>query len=217
MAQANGEVFLFTDDDVRVPTNWIERMSRPILADQADGVQGGVRPAPHLEREWMAGIYRSMLAIVEPRMASTPESLVGANMAFPRRVVQRVQGFQVELGGGAAGFGEDTLWGMQMLRAGYRLVYAHGADVEHHFDASRLCTEYFCNWVQGVGECNAMMSVRWLDDAPRHPRLLWFWTMAKYTIRRMIDWRRRPVPPQWYMSYRHRLAYTKKCMELLQS
>src|SRR5687768_15493346 len=42
LIEAIGDIFLFTDDDVRVPETWIERMCRPIADNEADAVVGGV-------------------------------------------------------------------------------------------------------------------------------------------------------------------------------
>jgi glycosyltransferase involved in cell wall biosynthesis len=215
LAEAKGEVIIFTDDDVRVPADWIEQMARPILNGDADAVQGGVQPAPHLERDWLRGIYRGMVAIVEPPESGAPESLTGANMAFARRVLDRVRGFQIELGPGASGLGDDTLWGMQLRQAGFRLSYAIGSPVEHHFDESRLSKEYCFEWIRRSGECRALMSTKWLHDTPKHPRAIWAWNTVKYTLRRLVDWRQNPVPPQWCMYYQHRIAYAAKCVELL--
>jgi len=53
LAEAKGDIFLFTDDDVRPPANWIDGMCRPILKGAAHGIAGGLRAAPHLRREWM--------------------------------------------------------------------------------------------------------------------------------------------------------------------
>src|SRR5258708_38656458 len=36
IAAATGEILLFTDDDVQPPTNWIEKLCRPIMEGKAD-------------------------------------------------------------------------------------------------------------------------------------------------------------------------------------
>ena len=62
MTEAQGEVFLFTDDDMRVPANWIAGMCEPVLSGQADAVAGGVKIAPHLERPWMTPGHKAWFA-----------------------------------------------------------------------------------------------------------------------------------------------------------
>ena len=64
-------------------------------------------------------------------------SLVG-NCAFRRHVLERVYGFDPELGPGALGLGEDTLFGLQLTEAGYKIEYAKNALVVHFPDKSRL-------------------------------------------------------------------------------
>lgn len=61
-AEAQGEVLLFTDDDMRVPANWIAGMCEPVLSGQADAVAGGVKIAPHLERPWMTPGHKAWFA-----------------------------------------------------------------------------------------------------------------------------------------------------------
>lgn len=213
--ESTGEIILFTDDDVRAPRQWIEGMCRPIASGAADAVQGGVRAAAHLERAWVKGIYRSMLALVEPSHEYPPQSMVGANMAFRRQVATRIGPFQTELGPGASGLGDDTLWGFLILNAGFKLVYASDAYVEHHFDEGRLSREYFCEWARRSGESNALMSVNWLGNAPRHPRVLYGWIAAKMAVRSALWGKGDPIPHEWYLYYLLRMVYAKRCGELL--
>jgi glycosyltransferase involved in cell wall biosynthesis len=214
LRDASANVILFTDDDVRPSRGWLIDMAGPILAGTADATQGAIVPASYLRREWLRGIYCAMLALVPAGRCGEPTVLVGANMAFGRHVLERVPGFCVDLGPGASGLGDDTLWGMQLRAAGYRLAYAGGEGVEHHFDESRLNTRYFLRWAKMSGESSALMSKRWLGDSPRRPRLRWCLLACKYLLRRATDWRSRPVPPEWCLHYRLRLAYLAKCAEL---
>ena len=48
MAEARGDLLLWTDDDVRVPTSWIVEMTRPLRCGDADAVAGEVKIPPHL-------------------------------------------------------------------------------------------------------------------------------------------------------------------------
>src|SRR5579859_2148501 len=97
-AAASGGVLLFTDDDVRFPPNWVDGMCRPIVEGLTDAVAGGVRLAPGLERPWMSAVTRGWLASTESVDSSNPGRLVGANMAFSARVLERVPLFDPELG-----------------------------------------------------------------------------------------------------------------------
>ena len=59
-------------------------------------------------------------------------------MAVRREVLKKVSGFDPELGPGALGFGDDTLFGLRLESAGFPAMGVKDAIVEHHFDKSRL-------------------------------------------------------------------------------
>jgi glucosyl-dolichyl phosphate glucuronosyltransferase len=217
IAETTGRIIAFTDDDVRVNASWLLALCAPIAQDDADAVQGMIVPAPHLRRPWIAGIYADALAVIEPGRAGEPQSLTSANIAFTRRVLERVPGFQPELGPGALGFGEDTLFGVLLSRAGYRLRYAHDAVVEHHFDASRLERAGFLEWAEKGGRSSAMMDVKWLGRPPKCPRLRARWVTIKCALRRTFTTDAGPVPPEWLLWYRWQIAYASACAEFLRS
>ncbi len=56
---ARGRAVLYTDDDTRVPPDWITKMAAPLLSGEADAVAGGVVMAAELERDWMTTDLRS--------------------------------------------------------------------------------------------------------------------------------------------------------------
>ena len=151
-----GEVILFTDDDVRVPTHWIEGMCKPILNGTADAVQGGVRVAPHLDRPWLTGALRCWVAAVESP-DQKPEGLVGANMAFDRRMAELTGGFDPRLGAGASGFYDDTVFGWTLDRAGKRTLYRPEIAVEHHFDPDRLTLGSFIKTARRMAQSRALV------------------------------------------------------------
>ena len=161
MAESTGEVILFTDDDVRPPAGWVIDMCEPIFQGKADAVCGGVRLAPHLIRPWMTHLHRSWLASSEWLTRGAPESLVGANMAFSRKVLERVPGFDPELGPGAAGFFDDTLFASQLQVAGYRIHDGMDVSIEHHFEPSRMNRESWLNAAKRRGESQAYVGHHW--------------------------------------------------------
>ena len=128
MTEARGGLFLWTDDDVRPPADWMGRMLAPLLSGAAHGVAGGIRMAPHLHRPWMEPFHHSLLASTEQLAAPVLSVMLGANMAFRRDVLQTVPAYDTELGPGALGFYDDSLFSMQMARAGLNIQSA--LDVE---------------------------------------------------------------------------------------
>ena len=47
ISHAQGEIIMATDDDVRVPVNWIEGMCDPIIQGRSDATAGGIVYPPH--------------------------------------------------------------------------------------------------------------------------------------------------------------------------
>lgn len=161
MAESTGDIILFTDDDVRPPADWIVRMCEPVIQGKGDAVSGGVTLAPHLVRPWMTSVHRSWLAATDWLEKEAPRSMVGANMAFARRVLDKVPGFDPELGPGASGFGDDALFASQLLAAGFRIVDGMDVSIEHHFDASRLTRASWLGAAEKRGRSHAYRGHHW--------------------------------------------------------
>jgi GT2 family glycosyltransferase len=102
--------------------------------------------------------------------------MVGANMAFHRRVLDKVPGFDVELGPGPEGLGnfEDTMFSWQLIAAGYKLVGALDVAVEHHFDLTRLAWENVVDSARKMGRSHAFVFYHWrhLKSRLAVPRLM---------------------------------------------
>lgn len=160
LSLARGEIIVFTDDDVRFPPDWIDGMCRPILRGEADAVAGGIRFAPHLERAWMQMLHRRWLASTGD-ISGEPQELIGANMAFSRRVLDKVPAFDPALGPGALGFYDDTLFSYQLLQAGFRLKAKYDSEVEHHFQESRLLRSSFEDAAAKRGRSAAYLEYHW--------------------------------------------------------
>lgn len=213
LAEAQGQILLWTDDDIRLPEKWVEGMCGLILRGEADAVVGGVRFAPHLQKEWMTTTHRVRLA--EKGMLEEghpPSRMAGANMAFSRNVLARVPAFDTELGAGALGFAEETLFTQQMLAAGFRLVSAYDVVVEHHFDASRLGYAFLLAMAQGHERSNAYVAWHWehqnyqavhLRVLARRIRL----ALMRLTRRREL---RGAAPPPWEENHVEVIAFFRQ-------
>ena len=134
-ATAQGEVLLWTDDDVRPGRAWLEAMCRPILDGKADAVGGRIVLPACLERPWLRPWHRVCLAV--DSLPADDFNLVGGNMAFARRVLDTVPRFDPELGPGGLGFCDDTLFSLQLRAAGLRLLAAgEDSTALHHCGSS---------------------------------------------------------------------------------
>ncbi len=161
MAEARGNFFLFTDDDVRVPDNWIDGMCRPIANHEADAVAGGVRLGSHLERPWLKGELRGWVGSTDILDLNRPGTVVGANMAFAQSVLARVPQFDPELGPGALGFFDEALFWHQLVAAGFRCVGRPNVILEHHFAETRLGHQGFEEIARKLGRSWAYMYFHW--------------------------------------------------------
>jgi len=115
LAAAGGEVILFTDDDVAPAGDWLERLATPLWQGDCDAAVGRIELAAELSRPWMQARHKRWLAAPDLSVDQMTE-LIGANMGFHRRVLERVPAFDPELGTGALGSGEETLFSFNSLR-----------------------------------------------------------------------------------------------------
>jgi glycosyltransferase involved in cell wall biosynthesis len=160
MAVARGEILLWTDDDVRPGRTWIEAMCRPIREGRADAVAGRVKLPECLERPWLRPWHRVCLAVDSPTAGDF--DLVGANMAFARRVLEEVPAFDVEIGPGALGSGDDSFFSRQLVAAGFRLVAAdQDSTAVHHCGADRLTRSGLAEVLLAQGRSQAYVDYHW--------------------------------------------------------
>lgn len=148
LAEARGDLLLFADDDILVAPDWVRQMAAPFIADSAGliGCVGGeVVPVfpdglPEWIREWHAPLaFRPEAGPVPPR-----DSPMGANFAFPRRVLAEVGPFATGLDRkGASLFGGGDAEMVRRVRAaGYEVWFAPAAKVLHQMPASRTTFRY---------------------------------------------------------------------------
>lgn len=183
--EAQGQVLLFTDDDVRLPSDWIEGMAIPILQDEADAIAGGVELTEEVRADWMTPHHRSLLASTEQIAPDQPKWIVGANMAISREVFEKIPGFDPELGPGQLGLGEETLLFLQMREAGFRIEAAFDVVVEHCPDTSRLTWDGWDEAARKAGRAGAYRSYHWRHRHYSLPALVAGWMY--YTI--CVLWR----------------------------
>jgi glycosyltransferase involved in cell wall biosynthesis len=177
--EAAGEILVFTDDDIVPSQHWLEKMVAPLLARQCEGVAGRIELAPELRRPWMVSQHKVWLAADDQPEAGKLQ-LVGANMAFHRSVLERVPAFDEELGAGALGSFEETLFSWQLSEAGLRLRYAPDAVVVHYPDASRLLRSSWLDAARLQGVSAAYVCYHWQQEDLPLP--LWRLNFLKFKL-----------------------------------
>jgi GT2 family glycosyltransferase len=109
----------------------------------------------------MEDMHRLCIGAATENLSDENFELIGANMAFRRDVLAKVRGFDPDLGPGALGLGEDTLFSWQLLEAGYRLKLLKDVTVEHHFHPNRLKREAFVQRASSMGCSLAYLTYHW--------------------------------------------------------
>jgi glycosyltransferase involved in cell wall biosynthesis len=223
--EAQGDVLVFTDDDVTVEPTWLQNLTRALHNDEWAGVGGRTLPERTFSPpRWLSleGRYAlAPLAIFDrgPQAHELTEAPFGNNMAYRKAIVEKYRGFRTDLGP-IAGSGnlqrsEDSEFGSRVLAAGERLRYEPLAVLYHAVPQNRIQKEYFLAW--------------WFDKAradirafgvPRDSR----WIVAGvplYLFRRLAVWSLRWMvalepSPRFSAKLRvwGRLAEIKECYSL---
>jgi len=175
---ARGDLLAFTDDDVLVDQHWLTSLARTFAQFDCIGVAGRVVPVWWEPKpEWLE--LEDQQAVVhfeygeEPRTLDFPPN--GANMAFRRIAFEKYGLFRVDLGKTKDATGiEDREFGVRLLTAGQRIVYAPKAVIYHPVERGRLRKDYFLRWAYSIGR-QLVRSGLWPEDAVRYfgiPRYL---------------------------------------------
>jgi glucosyl-dolichyl phosphate glucuronosyltransferase len=206
LADASGDIIVFTDDDVIPAEDWLVRLCAPMLAGEADAVAGGVRIAADLERPWMTDFHRAWVAGTGLLDEREPSRMVGANMGFVRKVLNSVPAFDENLGAGALGTGDETLFSRQLKAAGFRLVGAFDAEVEHRFEPSRLEAGSWEKSARVMGQVDAYIAHHWEHADWGRPQLLAgkaALQLARSRLTKMIAGDKSPAPERYLLALRH--------------
>lgn len=159
--ESRGEIVVFIDDDVVPSPDWLERLCRPILANEADVVVGAVILPQHLYGR--IPFAHTWFASTQGINADHPERFVTANVAINKRVFNVIPGFDPELGAGTElGSGEDTLLSFQIREAGLRMISRFDAIVDHHFDESRVTRKCLLDMAGRIARATAYVDYHWL-------------------------------------------------------
>lgn len=169
IAAARGDIIATTDDDVRVPADWLERAAAGLARLECGYVGGRVLPvwgAP--KPAWIpdrGGKQWAVIALLD----YGPEPLefgsrvpLGVNMAFRREAFERAGLLDPETGRRAGTLlGQEVReWCIRARKAGVRGFYVPDMVVRHIIPADRLRKSYFRRWFYWRGISRAMLYER---------------------------------------------------------
>jgi len=166
---AQGEIIATTDDDVRVPEDWLNRAAAGLAALACDYVGGRVLPLWGARRPaWIpnhGGKQWAVIALLDygPQPIEFGSRVpLGVNMAFARRAFERAGGFDPKTGRRAGTLlGQEVReWCIRAKKAGLRGFYIPELWLEHVIPADRLRKAYFRRWFYWRGISRALLYER---------------------------------------------------------
>jgi glycosyltransferase involved in cell wall biosynthesis len=148
LAEAKGAVVIFADDDILMEPDWIAAMAAPLEADagrKIGAVGGEVVPVfadglPSWVAEWHSPLaFRRDAGPLPPR-----DSPMGANLAFPKWVFERLGTFHLGLDRSGANLfaGGDAEMIRRVYAAGLEVWFAPAGQVRHQITAARTNFRY---------------------------------------------------------------------------
>lgn len=166
LAECDGDVVAFLDDDASAAPDWLERLGAAYEDPNVLGAGGTVRPEWAAgkpawfppEFDWVVGCTHSGM----PRERAPVRNLVGANMSFRREALLEVGGFRNELGrvGKIPTGCEETDLCIRIAERWPQseIAYDPAALVDHLVPAARGRVGYFTSRCLGEGRSKAVLS-----------------------------------------------------------
>ncbi|MDP2110553.1 MAG: glycosyltransferase [Thiobacillus sp.] len=154
IAEAAGEVILFTDDDVLPEPDWLETTLAGLEKYGADACGGYIAPIWETPPpKWLTERFYGFLAVRTDRtddypIESASQAPFGANMAIRKAVFDKAGLFDTNRGrkGKVLASGEDGEMFERILAAGYTAVFLGQSRVHHKVEAFRVTKRYFRHW-----------------------------------------------------------------------
>ena len=169
IAAARGDIILTTDDDVRVPADWLQTAARGLSALQCDYVGGRVLPIWGAPRpRWLPNHGGKQWAVValldygDQPLEFGARVPLGVNMAFRRSAFETAGGFDPATGRKAGTLlGQEVReWCIRARQAGVRGFYLPDMHLQHIIPAERLNKSYFRRWFYWRGISRALLYQR---------------------------------------------------------
>lgn len=194
LREADGEILAFTDDDVLVEPNWLDRLTRPLRTEGYAGASGRtLPPRDFFPPSWLPlHEYYALapLALFDRGMEPVDlhEAPFGNNMAFRREIFDLYGNFRLDIGrrpGSILG-SEDSEFGDRVLSAGERIRYEPSAVLYHAVPSERLTQNYFLAWWHD--KTRSDIRAYGLDCSQRWRLLGIPWPLLRRLLRWTVQW-----------------------------
>jgi len=148
IAEARGDLIIFADDDILMHPDWLTQLAAPLLSDSArriGAVGGEVIPVfPDGLPPWVAEWHAPLAFRADAGPLEAKHSPMGANLAFPKWVFEKLGPFHTALDRAAGNYfsGGDSEMIRRVRAAGLEVWFAPAAAVQHQMPASRTTFRY---------------------------------------------------------------------------
>lgn len=188
---AEGEYIAYLDDDAIASPHWLGKILEVFetVKPQPGCVVGKVEPIWEAPKPiWLSDSKLGNLAIVNwsdmPIVLNENQWLGGTNMSFPKKLLDKVNGFQPGLGrtGNKLFGGEDILLERQLMKKGYHCFYHPDVLVRHHIPHSRLTKNWLIRRSYWQGVSDALIQIY-----EESPSILWRLRKGMSTFLRILS------------------------------
>ncbi len=188
---AQGDIVVFTDDDVIADPDWLINIVECFKRYDCDGLGGRILPVyPPGTAQWIIDnadllvgpiVYYDYGESLKPYVKPMYEFL-GANFSFKKNLFEESGLFRTDIGPGKGKLGEDTEITNRFLKAGKKLYYCGNAIIRHPVDSSRMSLKYIARWYFELGKYRTV-----IDEQGKIPtNLIYIAGVPRYLIGQIL-------------------------------
>ncbi|UCH72443.1 MAG: glycosyltransferase family 2 protein [Thermoplasmatales archaeon] len=168
---AKGNYVAYLDDDAMTSPQWLEKISEVFetVKPKPGCVGGKIEPIWEAPKPiWLSDKILSQVTVLDwgptPIFLNDDQWLAGANIAYPRKLLENIGGFSAALGrkGEKNLSMEENLIRAQLEKMGYRCYYHPEIAIKHHIMPQRLNKKWFLkkSYLNGVSSELIQMYLR---------------------------------------------------------
>lgn len=172
---AQGKYVAYLDDDAIACPVWLDKILEVFetITPSPGCVGGKAEPIWEASRpRWLSNELITGLTVID--WSDTPQVLsdlsqtwlVGANIAFPKQVLEQINGFidGLDRAGKNLLSGGDVFLEKQIIKAGYSCFYHPEITIGHHIQKSRLDQQWFIRRYYWQGVSDAVVQL--IEESP---------------------------------------------------